>query len=422
MKLPEVELLYVSFHGAEGLVPVGRLAAKERRIYFEYDASFLARGIELSPFHLPLRSGVHEEKKYLFDGLFGLFHDSLPDGWGRLLLDREMERNGVNRALLTPLHRLACVGGRGMGALSYRPAIERKETKSAELDLDRLARSAARILSGATDEVFGELLALGGSSGGARPKALVGWRASDDHLMHGADELPADYAPYLIKFRSSDDPPDAGRIEWAYREMAAAAGLEVAEARLFFGARRAAYFGARRFDRAFGGARRHLHSLSGLLHASHRMPGSLSYEDFLRATHQLTRDHRELLRAFRWMAFNVLAHNRDDHVKNFAFLLDDDGQYRLTPAYDLTFSDGPGGEHWMSIAGEGRAPTDAHLLELAKRVAIQERAARAIIDEVRVAVLAWRKYAKAADVSRTWTEKIAGVLGAAARPSRGRAR
>jgi serine/threonine-protein kinase HipA len=389
---------------------VGQLATHSRRIYFEYEPSFLTRGLDLSPFHLPLKVGVQEQNRDLFEGLFGLFHDSLPDGWGRLLLDREMERQGVSRVLVTPLHRLACVGHRGMGALSYEPELRVEDREDAPIDLDRISKSATRLLAGNADDVFAELLSLGGSSGGARPKVLIGWRESDDHLVHGADALAPDHVPYIVKFRAQNDPKDIGRIELAYREMAIAAGLEVSPSRLFAGARGAAYFGTRRFDRTDTGGRVHVHSLGGILHASHHAPGSLSYEDLLRATHHLTRDHREVLRAFRLVTFNVFAHNRDDHVKNFAFMMRSDRTYRLTPAYDLTFSEGPGGEHWMSIAGEGRHPTREHLQTLAKRASIQDKVAGAIIDEVRGAVSDWKLYARAAGVSKSSLAKIAAAL------------
>lgn len=228
--------------------------------------------------------------------------------------------------------------------------------------------------------------------------------------MHGADELPADHQPYLVKFRAPhDDPADVGRIELAYHLMAKAAGLEVAEARLFLG-KKTAYFGTRRFDRGDDGIRVHVHSLGGLLHASHRV-ASMSYIDLMRATWRLTKDQRQVARAYRQMVFNVLAHNRDDHVKNFAFSMRPDGSYVLTPAYDLTFSYGPGGEHWMSVAGEGRSPGKEHLLQVARIAGIDAGPANGIIDEVRRAVSGWRQHAKDVDLSAKSRENIAKVLG-----------
>lgn len=413
MKLPRIDVLFVKLHHRSEELRVGRLVAKKHDIFFAYEPDFIARGLNLSPFHLRLTADAQRETTGIFDGLFGLFHDSLPDGWGRMLLDRELEMRGIDRGALTPLHRLAYIGRRGMGALSYEPELESSAVRSSKtLDLDALARSAKHVLDGRADVIFPALLALGGSSGGARPKVMLGWRPEDDHLLHGAEELPPDHLPYLIKFRAPhDDPVDVGRIEWAYNAMARAAGLEVSESHLFLGKKGAAYFGSRRFDRAPNGARVHIHSLGGLLHASHHHPGSLSYEDFMRATWMLTKDQRQVALAYRRMVFNVLARNRDDHVKNFAFAMDAGGEFTLSPAYDLTFSNGPGGEHWMSIAGEGHAPGESHLLEVAKTAGVAEREAHKIIDTVRAAIADWRRFAKRAGLSQTSRERIAKALG-----------
>ncbi|MDP2315339.1 MAG: type II toxin-antitoxin system HipA family toxin [Pseudomonadota bacterium] len=406
MSFVPVSLLHVSLRLGAAERAVGRLARVDRRILFEFDPGFLAAPLPLSPAHLPVAPGVHEEKRRVFDGLFGVFDDSLPDGWGRLLLDREMDRRGVGRHALTALDRLAFVGDHGAGALVYRPAWESVERPSA-VDVMALAEEARLVLEGDSESVFPELLALGGSSGGARPKVLVAMRIADGAISVGRREPPEGYVPALVKFRNRADPADTGAIELAYARMAATAGIDMARTWLV-GSTPAGpgFFATERFDR---GPRVHLHSACGLLHADHRVP-SLDYEGLLRAVRWLTRDQRAVEQMYRRMAFNVYAHNRDDHSRNFGFLLDHMGAWRLAPAYDLTFSGGPGGEHWMTVAGEGRAPGEAHLRTIAERVGIPSRGARAIVEEVRAAINDWKTVAAHAGVTPGTSNRVAATL------------
>ena len=213
-----------------------------------------------------------------------------------------------------------------------------------------------------------------------------------------------------MKFASREDPPDVGAVELAYAEMARAAGVEMAPAWLLGGRDgHPGFFATRRFDRLPEGGQLHLHSLCGLLHADHRVP-STDYETLLKVTRLLTRDQRAVEQAFRRMVFNVFAHNRDDHSRNFAFLMDGGGTWSLAPAYDLTFSHGPGGEHWMTLAGEGRDPGNPHLLAVAAEVGVAERNARTIIDEVKAGVSRWDDFASTAGVSRRSRRKVGDVL------------
>lgn len=393
---------------------VGRLAVQARRILFEYDPAFLASGLELSPFQLPARPGVKAGDPALFDGLFGVFNDSLPDGWGRLLLDRAVERAGIDRGDLTPLDRLAHVGRGGMGALSYEPDHSAKGREPIVLALDGIARDAATVLAGEEGPVIEGLLSLNGSSAGARPKVVAQVSADRTRIIHGPAELPAGYAHWMIKFPAQIDEADSGAVEYAYSLMARDAGLDMPETHLFT-ARRKRYFGIHRFDRD-GDRRIHMSSLSGLLHADHRLP-SLDYDSLLKATLLLTRDVTEAEKAFRLACFNVLAHNRDDHAKNVSFLLDEGtGQWRLAPAYDLTFSSGPGGEQSMMVMGEGRAPGPDHLIALAKKHDLRHGAA--ILDAVRAAIARWPAHADAAGVTRKTAQKIAArIAPPAAKPA-----
>lgn len=275
---------------------VGTLAEHERRIYFEYDARFLGSGIPISPFKLPLRAGLFEHADRDFAAVFGAFNDSLPDGRGLLLMDREFRKRGFDPATLTPLDRLAYIGTRGMGALTCHPPTAAEEKDQAlAIDLAALARQAERVLEGSAEEVLRALRIAGGSPAGARPKVLVGVRG-DGRIISGTSDLPEGFRHFLVKFGSREDSSEIGAVEAAYARMAGYASIDVPPARLFETADGGRYFGAERFDRV-GNERVHMHTLGGLLHANHRVP-SMEYEGFLRATLILTRDHRQVEEAF----------------------------------------------------------------------------------------------------------------------------
>ena len=405
MAYSPTELLAVYLDARNQHRKVGRLAFKDRQVLFEFDASFIASGIEISPIKLPLRPGVAIADTKIFDGLFGVFNDSLPDGWGRLLLDRTVEKHGIHRGQLNPLDRLAYVGRHGMGALSYEPELGPNSNDDAPLALDKLAEESAAVLAGANEEVFEELLRLNGSSSGARPKIVALVSADKKEIIHGKQELQPGFAHWMIKFPPSQDARDAGAIEYAYSLMAKDAGVEMSETHLF-STKRNKYFGTKRFDRE-GGARIHMHSLGGLIHADHRSP-SVDYEMVLRVTLALTRNIKDAEKAYALACFNVLAHNRDDHVKNFSFLLNDKNEWILSPAYDLVFSYGPGGEQSMLVMGEGKNPGMAQLLALGKQHGLKN--SPAILAEVKRAVADWPRYARQADVSRESTKEIASKI------------
>jgi serine/threonine-protein kinase HipA len=403
-----IRKLTVSLHHSSTRI-VGALAIRDRKIYFEYDPDFLESGIELSPYKLPLKAGVQRCDDDVFEGLWGLFADSLPDGWGRLLMDRHLTKQGVNPHTLTPMDRLAYVGKHAMGALSYRPETA-SEPAMERIVLDDLARNSAAILRGSSDAMLDELLALGGSSAGARPKVLV--QLSDDRreVIHGRQALKEGFSHWMVKFASSADLSGIGAVEYAYSLMAGAAGVEMPETALLEG-KRGRYFAAKRFDR-MGDKRVHMHSASGLVHADFRYP-TLDYDDLLALTLHLTKDLRELRKAFRLACFNLFAHNRDDHAKNFSFLMDEKGSWRFAPAYDLTFSYGPGGEHSTTYLGEGKNPTERHLLELARKHGIKK--AGEIVEEIRDAVGRWAEFAAEAALAgqtarqiRTELKRLAG--------------
>jgi len=396
--------------------PVGTLAARDRRIYFAFDPGYLERPLPLSLSLGTPRAGLLQAPTPLFGGLHGVFDDSLPDGWGRLLIHRRAAARGLNPAGLTPLDLLAVVGHHAMGALVYEPA-DAEAVMARGVDLDAVAAASRAVLRGAPDDLFPELLRLGGSPGGARPKAVVLREAASGVLAHGAVTAEPGWTHWLVKFRGRDDPADIGPIEQAYAAMARAAGLTLPETTLLASGRRGAapYFAAARFDRVGHDGRLHMHSACGQLHADFRAP-SLDYRTLLALTLKLTGDQEQARQMLRRAAFNVLAHNRDDHSRQFAHLMDADGRWRLAPAFDLTFADGPGGEHATAVMGQGRAPGLPELLALAAELQLRAPDARALLDEVRAAVDQWRRFAAEAGVGRASTVRIAQVIAPRGRP------
>lgn len=400
-----VKLLQVNYTQGMGNVPMGRLALKDRKIFFEYASEFLERGVELSPFKLPLKGGVIACEDRVFDGLFGVFNDSLPDGWGRLLIDRKLMKGGMNPGALTPLDRLCYVGKRGMGALSYEPDMTDFLQPHSD-NFDEIAEECLQFQKYDDDQFIDELLAMNGSSAGARPKILVSF--VDDSFQATDNTAAISHNDWIIKFRSSLDPKDIGPIEYAYHLMALAAGMEVPEARLFKSKKGPGYFGVKRFDRNSSG-HFHIHTVSGLLHVDYRIP-SFDYETLIRVTLWLAKDVRECEKQFRNAVFNVLTHNRDDHGKNFSFLMNEKGNWRVAPAYDLTFSSGPAGEHCTTVMGEGKNPGMQHFLKLAEIGGIKKQRAIEIIDQVKNAASQWRDFAKDANLTKKSSAMIQAAL------------
>jgi len=373
---------------------VGQLVESTGRVYFEYAPAFLEKSLWLSPFKLPPVAGLLEHRERDFGPIFGLFDDSLPDGWGLLLMDRFFDQRGIPRSEVSVLDRLAYLGTRTMGALTYHPPSEPADRDERILDLHEMARASTEVIEGTSDEILPQLLRAGGSPGGARPKVLVGVRG--DALLSGEDDLPPGYAHWIVKLQSRRDPPDTGALEMAYSSMARDAGITMPATRLFETSDGERFFGVERFDRQRD-RRFHVHTFGNLIHSNFRVPGC-DYEQFLEVTQVLTKKHADVLEAFRRMVFNVAAHNRDDHVKNFAFRMTGEGSWELAPAYDLVFSPGPGGEHTMTVAGEGKAPARSHLLKLAESANVLPREADAILDAVSSAVERWSDHAAAAGV------------------------
>lgn len=387
---------------------VGRLAIRDGIIYFEYDADFIKSGLEISPYRLPLKAGLTRFEASLFEGLNGVFNDSLPDGWGRLLLDRAMRSQGIMPQELSPLDRLAKVGKNGMGALVYEPDIS-DHTVDLAFDLDKTAQDADGVLNGNSDDFILELLARNGSSQGARPKVMIGVNPARNALMSDALSLPDGFDHWMVKFPNSSDGGDAGAVEYVYSIMANQAGLSMEATHLFPSKKSVGFFATKRFDRN-GTQRFHTHTACGILHSDFRTP-SLDYSDLMTLTRALTRDVREAYKMFRIGVFNVLSHNRDDHSKNFSFLMNEQAEWKLAPAYDLTFSAGPNGEQSTSLMGEGRKPSVQHLIALGKEAGLDEAVVKQIIEQAKSALSSWQGLATEYGVSKANIALIKGRIG-----------
>ncbi len=329
---------------------------------FEYDSAYLLSGVSISPFNLPLKSEVFIAKRTPFNGGFGVFDDSLPDGWGNLILDRYLKSKGIDPAKLTLLQRLSLIGSTGRGALEYRPDYSESTTDEI-INFDNLANEAEKILT--TDyegESLDTLYKYGGSSGGARPKVFV--KIEDKE--------------WLVKFKATMDSVNIGVVEYEYSKLARKCGINMPETKLF----ERKYFGVERFDRTLNG-KIHTVSAAGLLNANYRVP-SLDYGDLLQLCHILTKNMEEVYALFRQMVFNIAIKNRDDHAKNFSFQLVGT-EWKLSPAYDLLPSNGFNGFHTTTINNNGEPTTD-DILAVAARVGLNKKQTIEIMQEVNTLV------------------------------------
>ena len=404
---------------------VGQLAEKQGDIVFQYNSAWLESGFDLAPNSMPFDGHANPAARLEFQGLHGVFNDSLPDGWGVLLMDRALKKHlNLERSQITPLDRLAYMGHRSMGALEYQPELLPEHQDGKMIDLENIAAQSEKVLHGETSDVLEELRICGGSPGGARPKVTVAFSDNMQNCLSSFGDLPEGYTHWIVKFRNDSrsgegDPVDMGRLEMAYADMGRAAGLQLPRTRLIeltVNRKPEAYFAVQRFDRD-GSRKIHFLSLAGYAYANHRMP-CLDYSSgVLPATKKLTKSDDEVGKAFRLMLFNVLAHNKDDHSKNFTYLLDPmQGGWRLSPAYDLTFNNGMANHHTTSINGSGN-PAFADLKKVATERKIKSWLQ--ILDEVRSAVSRWPEFASNYDVTKTRikaTQKELGAINKACSP------
>ncbi|HRI80930.1 MAG TPA: type II toxin-antitoxin system HipA family toxin [Opitutaceae bacterium] len=408
--------------------------ATRRLAAFEYTPKFVRSGAELAPLMMPLRSGpyqfanLHES----FGGLPGLLADSLPDTYGNALINDWLRQQGRSPADFSPLERLCYIGNRGMGALEFRPSLRERNSRSERVEVDRLVELASAALArreGLTvglgsEEELNEILRVGTSAGGARAKAVIALNPTTGEVRSGQAKAPAGFEHWLMKFDGVTaafdgvrDPQGYGRIEYAYHLMARRAEITMAECRLFEEGSRA-HFMTRRFDRPDGGGKRHFASLFGLAHLAYAAPGAHghAYEDYFAVIEKLNLAPEAKLEGFRRMVFNVLGCNRDDHTKNFGFLLTEDGRWELAPAYDVCYAHNPEPGKWtatqqMSVAGKrvGITREDFIVTGRACGVATVPKL-NAVIDQVAAALGQWEPCAAEAGVSADNTAKIARAL------------
>ncbi|WP_409318466.1 type II toxin-antitoxin system HipA family toxin [Pseudomonas sp. KCJK9016] len=345
-------------------------------IVFEYSDEAKSRGLELSAYRLPLE-GPKLRRDFPSHqlGLPGPVYDSLPDGWGMLLMDRLFKRRGLNSARIGPLERLAYIGNSAMGAMSFEPVAPEALEPQVEVSIDLLAAEVQEVLNGEGGEFLQRLLLVGGSPQGARPKALVYRDPQTDTYTTIAR---SGFEAWLVKFPARQEHPEVCAIEMVYAECLRMCGIKTPDTQYFSLPNGLAAFATKRFDRE-DDLRVPMQSLAAFTAADFQNAGALDYVNFLRATHLCTNDVREKALAFERVVFNVAFNNRDDHPKNFAYIMSESGQWKLAPAYDVTFCEGPGGYHQMDVMGEALEIGRKALLDLAEEAEVSSETADAVI-------------------------------------------
>ena len=399
-------------------------------VSFAYDAEFREAGIEPSPLMMPVGAEVYSfpEIPYnSFHGLPGMLSDSVPDKFGNAVIGVWLKAQGRLPDSLSPIERLCYTGIRGMGALEYRPALFAEEDQAEVLHVEALAELANEVLNVRKNAVahlvpdmkrYSSILKVGSSAGGARAKALIGWNEDTGEVRSGQVALPDGFGYWLIKFdgltgngdKEADDKWGCERVEYAYSLMARAAGIEMTECRLW----EKRHFMTRRFDRLADGGKLHTQTLGAIAHLDFNDPTAYSYEQAFRVTRRIVNDARAYEQLFRRMAFNVLAWNCDDHVKNISYRMDRSGEWTLAPAYDECYAYNPEGDwtsrHQMSVNGKRFGIEDGDILACARFANMRERKARAVLDEVKDAVREWSRFAAEAEVRDDFAETIRKVL------------
>lgn len=418
---------------------IGAVALDEGRdvAAFQYDPAFAASGIEISPLVMPLSDQVYEFPalpRNTFHGLPGLLADSLPDRFGNALIDAWLATQGRSPASFSAVERLCYTGTRGMGALEFAPVLGPRPRKSAKIEIDTLVQLASEVLThrndlkasfagAAREKALRDILIVGTSAGGARAKAVIAWNRDTHEVRSGQVAAGPGFEYWLLKFdgvsgnkgwendRELEDPQGYGTIEYAYYLMAQKAGITMSECRLLEENGRR-HFMARRFDRTAGGEKLHMQSLCALQHYDFNQAGAYAYEQALLTIRQLGLPMAAVEEQFRRMTFNIVARNQDDHVKNIAFLMDQQGQWSLAPAFDMTYSYNPGlwtATHQMTMNGKRDGFTRADFEACARSAQMKRGRAAAILDEVRAAVKTWPECAEAAGVDEMRREQIGGV-------------
>lgn len=401
---------------------------------FEYTDAFIRSGIEIAPLMMPLSKQIYrfsDLEMKSFHGLPGLLADALPDKFGNAVINTWLASQGRLPGEIDAVERLCYTGMRGMGALEFRPAKGLQADESMLVHVDDLANLAAEVLQGREElrttfidehkeHAMREILRVGASAGGARAKAVIAWNPETNEVRSGQVRAPDGFEYWLLKFDgvegNSDkelaDPAGYGAIEYAYSLMAKAAGIHMSECRLFeeHGRR---HFMTKRFDRLTGGEKLHMQSLGAIAHFDFNDAGAHSYEQALLVIRRLGLSMEDIEEQFRRMVFNVIARNQDDHVKNIAFLMDKQGNWSLSPAYDVMYSYNPSGDwtskHQMSLNGKRDGFTMDEFKAVAETASMKRGRAETIVHEVTEAVKQWCEFASQAGVFENQMKQIAAV-------------
>ncbi len=412
--------------GAVSLEDTSDLAA------FEYTPEFAASGIEISPVVMPLASTVYmfpELPRVTFHGLPGLLADSLPDKFGNALIDAWLARQGRSPESFNAVERLCYTGSRGMGALEFVPSIGPREKASRKIEVDALVKLASEVLNKRSNlnttfgdpDSLGDILRVGTSAGGARAKAVIAWNRKTNEVRPGQGKAGDGFEYWLLKFdgvaENSDkelaDPQGYGAIEYAYYLMALEAGIKMSECHLLEENGRR-HFMTKRFDRLENGEKLHMLSLSGMAHFDFNNAGGYAYEQAMLIIRQLRLPMSAIEEMFRRMTFNILGRNQDDHVKNIAFLMSQDGRWSLAPAFDIAYSFNPSGSwtssHQMTMNGKRDGFSMDDFKTCAEAASLKRGRAESIVAAVRSAVEKWPKFADKAKVTRSWKDQIRNNL------------
>ena len=402
---------------------------------FEYDAAFAQSGIQVAPLAMPLSRRVYrfpELARPTFHGLPGLLSDSLPDKFGNALIDAWLASQGRQAGSFNAVERLCYTGQRGMGALEFIPATGPAAKQTTHIEVSQLVELASDVLNHRSDlqasfagkgraDALRDILRVGTSAGGARAKAVIAWNPQTNEVRSGQVKAGQGFEYWLLKFdgvsgnkdKELEDPSGYGLIEYAYAQMALDCGIEISECRLFHENCRS-HFMTRRFDRLPGGEKVHMQSLCALAHYDFNLAGAYSYEQALLAMRQLQLPMQAIEQLFRRMAFNIVARNQDDHVKNIAFLMDKSGEWSLSPAFDMTYSFNPSGawtaSHQMTMNGKREGFTLEDFNACAKKASMKRGRAAKIVAEVQATVSKWRTFAERAGVPESVRDRIQATL------------
>lgn len=394
----------------------------------QYDPDFAAKGIEISPINLPTsdptpRTFPELARSQAFEGLPGVIADSLPDRFGTALIQTHFDR-ALSGRRVTPLQKLLYVGDRGPGALEYRPAARSTPEIADALEVRSLVAQARRVIEGAATDAVAEIISVGATIGGARPKAVVLWNRERDRVRSGHAAPDEGDEHWIIKFdgvtkasgglenRVTYEPGPWGRLEYVYAQMAGDCGIEMAETHLLEGDDGLAHFMTRRFDRRPDGSKVHMHTLGGMLHLDYNVQYQIGYEDYFDLIRSLGMPQSAVVQAFRRMVFALATVNYDDHLKNFSFLMTPAGEWRLAPAYDVAFAENDGWtrQHQMSVAGRFVGIQRADCLRVARVFDLRTVQASQIVDEVLDAVSGWSARAQEAGIDAKFGEAIRSRL------------